>query len=72
MITDYDGIVNLDEHIGYVPEFSVGDIVWDDLTGTEAVVTQVLLRAYRLDIEDDFSEGMRVAWEVSNTKDIHR
>jgi hypothetical protein len=70
MITDYNGIVNLDEHIGYVPEFSVGDVVWDDLTGTEAIVTRVLLRAYELD--NDHLEGMRFAWEVSNTKDLHR
>lgn len=70
MNKDYDGIVNLDEHIGYVPEFSIGDIVWDDLTGTEAVVTRVLLRAYELN--NDYLEGMRFAWEVSKNKDIHR
>jgi hypothetical protein len=61
---------SLDEHIGYVPKFSVGDTVWDDLTGTEAKVTKVLLRAYQLD--NDYLEGMRFAWEVSNTKDIYR
>lgn len=59
----------LDEHIGYVSEFSVGDAVWDDLTGTEATVVRVLLRAYELDIKNDFSDGMRFSWEVSKSKD---
>jgi hypothetical protein len=61
---------NLNEHIGYVPDAKVGDKVWDDLTGTEATVTEVLLRAYKLD--NDYLEGYRHSWEVSKTKDIHR
>lgn len=61
---------NLDEHIGYVPEFYVGDVVWDDLTNSEAKVVEVLLRAYKLD--SNYLEGMRFSWEVSNTKDSHR
>ena len=61
---------NLDEHIGYMPEFSKGDKVWDDLTNSEATVAEVLLRAYRLD--NDYLEGMRFAWEVSKSKDTHK
>ena len=57
---------NLDEHIGYMPEFSKGDKVWDDLTGTETIVLEVLLRAYKLDVK--YLEGMRFAWEVSKSK----
>jgi hypothetical protein len=67
MITDYDGIIDLDEHIGYVPEFSKGDIVWDDLTHKESVVLEVLVRAYKLDSEH--LNGYRFAWEVSKNKD---
>lgn len=70
MITDYDGIVDLDEHIGYVPDAKVGDKVWDDLTGNEATVLEVLLRAYKLD--NDYLEGMRFSWEVSKSKDVHK
>lgn len=66
MISDID----LDEHIGYVPDFSKGDKVWDDLTGTEAIVTEVLLRAYKLD--NDYLGGYRFSWEVSKSKDTHR
>jgi len=61
---------NLDEHMGYIPEFNVGDKVWDDLTGTEAVVLQVLLRAYFLD--NDYLGGGRFAWEVSKSKGLQR
>lgn len=71
MIADHDGIVNLDEYMGYAPEFSKGDIVWDDLTSKEAVVLEVLIRAYKLSTTD-YLEGMRFAWEVSKTKDIHK
>lgn len=63
-------MTNLDEHIGYVPEFSKGDKVWDDLTGTETTVLEVLFRAYKLD--NDYLEGMRFAWEVSKSKDNHK
>jgi hypothetical protein len=61
---------DLDEHIGYVPEFSRGDVVWDDLTSSEAKVVEVLLRAYKLD--NDYLEGLRFAWEVSKSKDNWR
>lgn len=61
---------NLDEYIGYVPEFSKGDKVWDDLTNSEATVTEVLLRAYKLD--NDYLGGMRFSWEVSKSKDNHK
>ena len=63
-------MTNLDEYIGYMPEFSKGDKVWDDLTNSEATVTEVLLRAYRLD--NEFKEGYRFSWEVSATKDNYR
>lgn len=63
-------MTNLDEHIGYVPDFSKGDKVWDDLTNSEATVTEVLLRAYKLD--NDYLGGMRFSWEVSKSKDNHR
>lgn len=61
---------NLDEHIGYVPDAKVGDKVWDDLTGTEAIVVEVFLRAYKLD--NDYLGGMRFSWEVSKSKDTHK
>lgn len=70
MITDYDGIINLDDYIGYVPDAKVGDKVWDDLTGKEAIVLEVLLRAYKLD--NDYLEGYRFSWEVSKSKDTHK
>ena len=63
-------MTNLDEHIGYVPEFRKGDKVWDDLTSSEAIVTEVLLRAYKLD--NSYLEGYRFSWEVSKSKDSHR
>lgn len=54
---------DLDEYIGYVPDAKVGDKVWDDLTSSEAVVVEVLLRAYKLD--NDYLEGYRNSWEIS-------
>ena len=63
-------MTNLDEHIGYVPEFSKGDKVWDDLTNSETTVLEVLLRAYKLD--NDYLEGYRFAWEVSINKNQHK
>lgn len=71
MIADREEFINLDEYMGYVPEFSTGDIVYDDLTGQEAKVLEVLIRAYRLDLKNDSSEGYRFAWEVSKSKDQH-